>query len=109
VQALLPLLQSLLAQVPAAGSGGRVAINYLETGADIVMRAAGTPGTPERALITEFARLHAVARVCWARGADVPEPVCIHQSAAIRFTGTWRFRRMPSCRQHARPKPPLCR
>jgi 23S rRNA (uracil1939-C5)-methyltransferase len=85
LQALLAPLRALLAQLPSAGGGGRVAINLLDTGADITMRADGMPSTGERTVIGDFARAHRVARVHWARGTAPPEAVCILAAGTIRF------------------------
>jgi 23S rRNA (uracil1939-C5)-methyltransferase len=85
LQALLTPLRALLAQLPSAGGGGRVAINLLDTGADITVRADGMPGTGERTKIGDFARSHRVARVHWACGTAPPEAICILAAATIRF------------------------
>ncbi len=85
LQALLAPLRALLVQLPAAGGGGRVAINLLDTGADITVRADGMPSIGERTMIGDFARSHRVARVHWARGTASPEAVCILAPATIRF------------------------
>jgi 23S rRNA (uracil1939-C5)-methyltransferase len=85
LQALIAPLRALLAELPSAGGGGRVAINLLDTGADITVRADGMPSAGERTTIGDFARSYRVARVHWARGTESPEAICILEAATIRF------------------------
>jgi 23S rRNA (uracil1939-C5)-methyltransferase len=85
--ALLPALRTSLTGLAGLRHSADVAINLLDTGPDILIRADGPPAPTDRAKLADFCRAHDVARIAWAQGAGQPEIVAQIAAPAISYAG----------------------
>ena len=85
--ALFAPLRALLARLAALRREGSVIANLLDNGADVLLRTDAPLELADRMALTEFARVHALPRIAWARGKDAPEPVAILRPPMIAFHG----------------------
>jgi len=83
---LLPELRNLLRHLQAFRSSGSVVINWLDHGADILLRMDAPFTGPDKTKIIAYARAQNVLRVSIATGTELPEPVIILSSPIITFS-----------------------
>ena len=84
---LLPPLRVLLRSLEALRRAGSVVINWLDEGADILLRMDAAFTGPDRTKIIAFARAHDVLRISIATGTDEPEPAIMLAPPVITFAG----------------------
>jgi 23S rRNA (uracil1939-C5)-methyltransferase len=91
---LHPVLFALIAQLRAVLSGlaamrreASVAVNLLDSGADLLLRTDGALTTPDRSKLTDFARALDLPRISWASTGDAPEAVCVLRPPVTRLSG----------------------
>jgi len=85
--ALLPALRTALTGLAGLRHSADVAINLLDTGPDILIRADGPPAPTDRAKLADFCRAHDIARIAWAQGAGDAEIVAQIAAPAIFYAG----------------------
>ena len=85
--ALIAPLRSLLTRLQALRREGSAIANLLDTGVDVLLRTDATPSLPDRLVLNEFARVHALPRIAWAQGSSEPEPVCVLRPPIITLSG----------------------
>jgi 23S rRNA (uracil1939-C5)-methyltransferase len=84
---LLPPLRVLLRSLEALRRAGSVVINWLDEGADILLRMDAAFTGPDKTKIIAFARAHNVLRISVATGTDEPEPAIMLAPPVISFAG----------------------
>lgn len=84
---LLPPLRGLLRHLEALRRAGSVVINWLDDGADILLRMDAAFTGPDRTKIITFARAQNVLRISIATGTDEPEPAIMLAPPVISFAG----------------------
>jgi len=84
---LLPPLRGLLRHLEALRRAGSVIINWLDNGADILLRLDVPFTGPDRTKIIAFARAQNVLRISIATGTDEPEPAIMLAPPVISFAG----------------------
>jgi 23S rRNA (uracil1939-C5)-methyltransferase len=84
---LLPPLRVLLRSLEALRRAGAVVINWLDDGADILLRMDAAFSGPDKTKIIAFARAHGVLRISIATGTDEPEPAIMLAPPVISFAG----------------------
>ncbi len=62
-----------------------LAVNLLDNGPDLLIRADASASAPDRAKLAAFAREHGVARIAWAVGAGAPETAAQLRVPVIAF------------------------
>ncbi len=88
VFALLAPLRLLLRSLEGLRRKGEVRINWLDHGADVLLRLDGVCTLPDRGRMTEFARARNVLRISVLAGAEtVPEPVAVLAPPVITLSG----------------------
>jgi 23S rRNA (uracil1939-C5)-methyltransferase len=85
--ALIDPLRAVLSRLAGLRRGGSVAVNLLDSGADVLLRPDGGLIAQDRAKITEFARAHGVPRVSWGFEGGGTETVCLLDTPAIELSG----------------------
>jgi 23S rRNA (uracil1939-C5)-methyltransferase len=85
--ALLPEIRILLRSLQAFRSAGSVVINWLDHGADILLRMDAAFTGPDKTKIISFARTQGILRMSIATGTEFPEPVIILGAPSITFSG----------------------
>jgi 23S rRNA (uracil1939-C5)-methyltransferase len=84
---LLPSLRMLLRSLEALRRAGSVVINWLDDGADILLRMDAAFTGPDKSKIIAFARAHKVLRISIATGTDEPDPAIMLAPPVISFAG----------------------
>ncbi len=84
---LIAPLRLALAPLTALRRNGSAILNLLENGADLLLRTDGELTTSDRTSLTRFADAYGLARISWARGKDMPEPVCLLRPPVISLSG----------------------
>ena len=84
---LLPPLRVLLRSLEALRRAGSVVINWLDDGADILLRMDAAFTGPDKTKIIAFARAHKVLRIGIATGNDEPEPAIMLAPPVISCAG----------------------
>lgn len=85
--ALIAPLRTLLHGLALLKREGSALLNLLDTGPDLLLRTDAAPGAVDRTRLADFARAHALPRICWARGQSEPEPVATLGRASVSFSG----------------------
>jgi 23S rRNA (uracil1939-C5)-methyltransferase len=88
IVALLPPLRILLRSLEAFRRSASVIINFLDNGADILLRTDAALTGPDRSKIIAFARTHNTPRISVAKDKAEPEPIIILNPPVITFSGT---------------------
>ena len=83
--ALLPPLRAMLATLSGLRKAADLAINLVDNGADLLIRADAPASAADRGRLATFARAHDIARIAWAVGAGVAETAAQFRAPAIRF------------------------
>jgi 23S rRNA (uracil1939-C5)-methyltransferase len=84
---LLDPLRRVLARMQSVRREASVVANLLDSGVDLLVRTDAALPLADRTALTEFARAHRLPRIAWARGGDVPEPVCILRPPTTLLSG----------------------
>jgi len=84
---LLPDLRVLLRSLEAFRKVGSVVINWLDTGADILLRLDYDLTGPDRRRLIDFAKSHGVLRISMAKGDAPAELVAMLQPPVITLSG----------------------
>ncbi|MBU6449712.1 MAG: methyltransferase [Rhodospirillales bacterium] len=84
---LLPPLRVLLRSLQCFRREASVAINWLDNGPDIRIRADAPLTQPDRTRLIAFAREHGAPRVSVAESKALPEPVIILANPVLHFAG----------------------
>lgn len=84
---LIAPLRLALGTLTALRRNGSAILNLLENGADLLLRTDGDLTASGRISLTRFADAYGLARISWARGKDVPEPVCLLRPPVISLSG----------------------
>ncbi len=87
LMALIGPLRNLLRGMAAIRREASVVINLVASGPDILLRTDSGLSLDDRNALIGFARAHAVPRVSWSLGNDVPEPVCLFRPPAALMSG----------------------
>jgi len=87
IVALLPPLRVLLRSLEAFRRSASVIINWLDGGADILLRADADVTGPDRGRMIAFARAHEVLRFSFAKDKAEAEPVVILRPPVITLSG----------------------
>jgi 23S rRNA (uracil1939-C5)-methyltransferase len=85
--ALLAPLRVLLRGLEAFRRTGSVIINWLDNGADVLLRTDADATGPDRHKMIAFARAHGVLRISIAKGADEAELVAMLAPPVITLSG----------------------
>jgi len=78
-------LRGMLPGLEALRREGSASLNLLDTGPDLLLRTDAALSAADRSRLAAWAREQKVPRVCWARGAGVPEVAVQHGPATIRL------------------------
>ena len=62
-------------------------VNLLDSGPDLLLRTDNDLTTPDRTLLTAFAREHGLPRISWARNDESPETVCLLAPPTTAMSG----------------------
>jgi len=84
---LIAPLRTLLVGLTLLRREGSAIAHLLDSGPDLLLRTDAEPSTSDRAALADFARSHGIARIHWAKGNGVPEPVCILRPANVNLAG----------------------
>lgn len=87
LQALLPPLRALLADLTALRRQASVIVNLLDSGPDLLLRTDAPPSLADRTALTAFAAAHGVPRVSCAQGHEPPETIALLRPAETRLSG----------------------
>ncbi len=87
ILSLLPHLRGLLRRLEAFRRTGSVIINYLDRGADVLIRTDAEVTTADRRNIIAFARAHQVLRISQAKEKSEAEPIIILDQPVITLSG----------------------
>ncbi len=85
--ALLAPLRDCLQSLALLRREGSAIVNLLDTGPDLLLRTDAEPSASDRAALAAWARSHDIARVHWAKGNGVAEPVCVLRQPRATFAG----------------------
>ncbi|WP_298282893.1 class I SAM-dependent RNA methyltransferase [Acidocella sp.] len=85
--ALLAPLRVVLRSLQALKRTAAVHINWLDTGADLLIRTDAPFQQPDRARLIAFAKTHDLPRISIASGSDLPEPLAVLRPPVIQFGG----------------------
>jgi len=83
---LIGQIRPLFNRLRALRSQADVAVNLLDTGPDMLLRTDGDLTTEDRALLADFARSHAIARIAWAQTGQKEEPEIAAQIRPVTQT-----------------------
>ena len=85
---LLPPLRAALADLPLAARAGEVMVTATDSGLDLVLLSAASPGLADREGIAALAEAQDLARVSWQRAAGAePEVIVARRPVWISFEG----------------------
>jgi 23S rRNA (uracil1939-C5)-methyltransferase len=85
---LLPPLRAALAHLPLAARAGEVMVTATDSGLDLVLLSAASPGLADREGIAALAEAEDLARVSWQRAAGAePEVIVARRPVWISFEG----------------------
>ncbi len=84
---LLPPLRALLRGLQAFRRAAELAANWLDNGADILLRLDAPLTPPDRARLVEFAKAHAIPRLSVSLAEGEAEPIAILATPVLRFAG----------------------
>lgn len=87
IEALIAPLGAVLGRTRFLGREGTAVINLLDDGPDLMLTSDHEPDAADRMRLTEFARVHGVVRIAWARRHGAPEPLCTLRRPVITFGG----------------------
>lgn len=88
LNALLPALRAMLAEIVAEGEDGDVVATLTETGPDVLVEAEARLDLFDRERLAAFADAHDLARLTWRRpGAGFQDPIARRRPAVVRFGG----------------------
>ena len=73
---LLSPLRTLLIRLQGLRREASVVANLLDNGVDLLLRTDADLPLADRQALTAFARAQDISRIAWARGGDLPEPIC---------------------------------
>jgi 23S rRNA (uracil1939-C5)-methyltransferase len=85
--ALVPGLRELLRHLQGFRRGGDVVVNWLDDGADILLRLDAEVTGPDRMKMIAFAKDHGAVRISVAIGLDEPEPVALLKPPVVTLSG----------------------
>ncbi|WP_297366823.1 class I SAM-dependent RNA methyltransferase [Acidocella sp.] len=85
--ALLAPLRTVLRSLQALKRTGAIHINWLDTGADLLIRTDAPFQLPDRTRLIAFAKTHDLPRISIASGQDLPEPLAVLRPPVIHFGG----------------------
>jgi 23S rRNA (uracil1939-C5)-methyltransferase len=88
---LIAPLRSVLARLTAVQRNGSAIVNLLENGADLLLRTDAELTAADRIILTGFADAYGLSRIAWARGNEMPEPVCLLRPPAFSLSGVTVF------------------
>ena len=84
---LLAPLRHMLTTMSGLRKAADLAINLLDNGADLLIRADAPASAADRVRLAAFADAHHIARISWAVGAGVPETAAQFRVPVIDFGG----------------------
>ncbi len=85
--ALLAPLRRMLASLSGVRKSADIAINLLDNGPDLLIRADSPASAADRVRLAAFAREHQMARISWAVGAGPSETAAQFRAPVIGFAG----------------------
>lgn len=84
---LLPPLCGVLRSLQAFQRDCSVVVNWLDNGPDLLLRSDSALTAPDRKKLIEFAKTHAIPRLCVAEPKQAPEPILLLENPTLRFAG----------------------
>jgi 23S rRNA (uracil1939-C5)-methyltransferase len=87
IVALAAPVREVLRRMEGFRREGSVVVNWLDGGADVLVRVDGKVSAPDRAKLVVFSREHGVVRVSVAEGEGEPEAVAILAPPVITMSG----------------------
>ena len=84
---LLAPLRTMLNGLQTVRREASVVLNLLDAGPDLLLRSDADLPLGDRLALTDFARIHDLPRISWARGNDTPEPVCVLRPPSTSMAG----------------------
>ena len=84
---LLAPLRTVLSGLKTVRREASVVLNLLDAGPDLLLRSDADLPLEDRLALTDFARIHDLPRISWARGNDTPEPVCVLRPPSTAMEG----------------------
>jgi 23S rRNA (uracil1939-C5)-methyltransferase len=87
ITALLPSLKTLLKHLETFRRTGAVIINWLDHGADILLRTDAQVTGPDRTKLIAFARAHNLLRISVAEGTNPPELIAMLAPPTLTLSG----------------------
>lgn len=80
-------LRPMLAELDGLRREGSVVASLCDAGADLLLRTDAELSAEDRSRLIAFARAQRLARVSWAQGNTVPEPVLILRPPVVALSG----------------------
>lgn len=87
LQALLPPLRTVLADLSALRREASVIVNLLDSGPDLLLRTDADLNLRDRTALTEFATAHGLPRLSCALGGDEPETIALLRPPVTSLSG----------------------
>jgi 23S rRNA (uracil1939-C5)-methyltransferase len=87
LQALLAPLRAVLGAVLEEGTSADLLVTDGDSGIDLLVRAARTPGPAARQALAAFAAANRVARIAWQEPGQPVEPIVLLRRPTVRFAG----------------------
>lgn len=81
-------IRELLTSLTGLGAQGEVALTETDTGVDLRLQGAASPGLAEREKLADFAARHDLARISYVTDAErTAETIAMNRAPAMRFGG----------------------
>jgi 23S rRNA (uracil1939-C5)-methyltransferase len=84
---LLAPLRNVLIRLQGLRREASIVANLLDNGVDLLLRTDADLPLADRSALTALARDHDLSRIAWARGNDVPEPICMLRPPVAQLSG----------------------